>query len=106
MQELLSELQKARVFLHDNLATWATGPQHEGRRRQAVHEPRLSDGLHPGPDEGDELAAPVETEIAMAEGAEGGLGVLAEGGDGRGAHVEIRLGPPVDGLATTLIRLT
>ena len=37
---------------------------------QTVDEPALGDGLHPGADQGDDLAADEEAEIAVAEGAE------------------------------------
>jgi hypothetical protein len=40
---------------------------------EAVNEPGLGNGLHPGADQGDQLSAEKELEVAMAEGAPHGL---------------------------------
>ena len=42
---------------YGNLAGEADGPQQQARTGQAVDEPRLGHGLHPGSGEGNELAA-------------------------------------------------
>ncbi len=44
----------------------------ERRVRQLQHEPRLPDALHPRADEGDELSAPEQPEVPVAEGAQPG----------------------------------
>ena len=53
-------------------ANWSavTSPSWNGEPRQLQHEPRLPHALHPRADEGDELTAPEQPEVPMAEGAE------------------------------------
>src|SRR5947209_4895839 len=41
--------------------------EEERGARQAEDQPRLADGLHPAPDQGDELAREKETEVAVTQ---------------------------------------
>src|ERR1700757_4973373 len=58
---------------YGNLAGKPYSAQQQSRPGQAVDEPRLGNGLHPGAGEGDKLAAEKELEVSMAEGASGAL---------------------------------
>ena len=53
------------------LAGESRGPQQQGGSGQAINQPRLCNGLHPGADQGDELPAEEKLEVAMAQGAQG-----------------------------------
>ena len=61
-----------------NLAGEAYATEQQRGSREAVDEPCLGYGLHPGANEGDELSAEEELEISMAQGAQSG-GPLREG---------------------------
>src|SRR5262249_1359818 len=54
-----------------NLRAEPRGPQQEFRMRETVNQPPLRRVLHPGADEGNDLPANEEPEIAMPQCAEG-----------------------------------
>ena len=58
---------------YGNLAGETYPAQQQSRTGEAVDEPGLGHGLHPGAGEGNELSAEKELEVAMAEGASRGL---------------------------------
>ena len=58
---------------YGNLAGETYPAQQQSRTGQAVDEPGLGHGLHPGAGEGNQLSAEKELEVAMAEGASRGL---------------------------------
>ncbi len=50
---------------HRNLAGEPDRPQQQRRSRQAIHQPRLGDRLHPGADQRDQLAGKEQLKVAM-----------------------------------------
>ncbi len=55
-----------------NLVDEGNNAKQPGGTSEAINEPVLSDILHPGADQGDELAAEEQLKIAMPQGAESG----------------------------------
>ena len=74
----------------------ADEPQPERGVGQLEHEPRLADALHPRADQGDELPAPEQPEVAMTEGAQArgnGHGPLYCATDAPGRRRTVRRAP-------------
>src|SRR5271165_1201865 len=54
---------------HRNLAGKTHRPQQQRRSRHAIHQPRLCDSLHPGPDQRDKLPGEEQLEVTMPQRA-------------------------------------
>jgi CRISPR/Cas system endoribonuclease Cas6 (RAMP superfamily) len=65
------DASRGRQQEHRNLGSKPGRAQQHRRSREPVNQPRLRHILHPGADEGDELAGKEEPEIAVLEGAQG-----------------------------------